>query len=109
MVFPIASPRKKTRILDTSAERELLQRRNSDPGKGVHDRTTNQDLIHHLTRQVGLVVHQVVDLHEVPGQTKHRPVDSHDLLTNLDLLTDDIEAPEAGNSDALEKKRRSEG
>lgn len=70
---------------------------------------TNQDLIHHLTRQVGLVVHQVVHLRQVPGQTKHRPVDSHDLLSNLDLLTDEVEAPEGGNSDALEQKRRSEG
>jgi len=76
---------------------------------------TNQDLIHHLTRQVGLVVHQVVDFRQVPdlrqdpGQTKHRPVDSHDLLSNLDLLTDEVEAPEAGNSDPLEQKRRSEG
>lgn len=87
-----------------SAEGELLERSISDPRKGCNDPAASQGLIHHLTRQVGLVIHQVVDNCKVPGQVKHRPLDSDSLISNLDPFGDSIEGAEGGNSDPLQAK-----
>lgn len=68
-------------------------------------------LIRHLTRQVGFVVRQVVDVHEIPGQVKDGLLDNHSLISNLDQFRDSIEGAERGNPDSLptEKKGRVEG
>lgn len=65
--------------------------------------------LHHLTGQVGLVVHEVVANHEVPGQVERGSVDGHIFISNLDLLRHDIEGAQGGNSDPLEKMRRTQG
>ena len=104
----MASPRKKKNpnFGLCSTEGESLPRSFSAPGKGRDDREANRGLIRHLTGQVGLVVRQVADHDEVSGRAKDGPVDSHGLLSNLDLSGDNVEAAEGGNSDTLEQKRR---
>ncbi|OPJ67553.1 hypothetical protein AV530_000350 [Patagioenas fasciata monilis] len=58
-----------------------------------------------VTQKVGLVIHEVVADHEVPGQVERGPMDGHLFISNPDLLRHNIEGAQGGNSDPLEKTR----
>ena len=71
----------------------------------------SQGLMCSLTRQVILIVREIVDSSKVPGQAKHGPLDNHNLVPNLGPCGHHIEGAKGGNSDPLrvEEKGRAEG